>query len=108
MCNIAPLYALQYNIALRDFANGLGLHATVGAALGPSSGTANIELIAGPAISIRRRAFFIMPAFQLGRRDSLLPGFKIGDPQGNGLTSVPVHTSWEPGFALTFSFSVAQ
>lgn len=105
---VTPLYALQYNIALRDFDNGLGLHVTVGAALGSSSGTANIEPIAGPSISIRRRAFYITPAFQLGRRDSLLPGFMIGNPQGNGLTSIPVHTSWKPGFALTFSFSVAQ
>jgi hypothetical protein len=105
---VTPLYGVQYNIALRDFTNGWGLHAAVGAALGSSSGTANIEPIAGPAISIRHRAFFITPVFQLARRDSLLPGYKIGDPQGNGLTSVPVHTSWKPGFALIFSFSVAQ
>jgi len=105
---VTPLYALQYNIALVDLGHGMGLHAAVGAALGSSSGTANIELIAGPAISVRRRAFFITPAFQLGRRDNLLPGFAIGDPQGNGLTAIPVHSSWRPGFALTFTFSVSQ
>jgi hypothetical protein len=105
---VTPLYAVQYNIALKDSSKGLGLHAAVGAALGSSSGTANIELLAGPSISIRRRAFFITPAFQLGRRDELLPGFAIGNAQGNGLTAIPVHTSWKPGFALTFSFSVAQ
>jgi len=104
---VTPLYALQYNIAIRDFSDGLGLHGAVGAALGSSSGTANIELIAGPAISIRRRAFFITPAFQLARRDQLLPGFKVGDPQST-LTAVPTHTGWQPGFALTFTFSVAQ
>lgn len=105
---VTPLYAVQYNIALKDSSKGLGLHAAVGAALGSSSGTANIELIAGPSISIHRRAFFITPAFQLGRRDELLPGFAVGNAQGNGLTAIPVHTSWKPGFALTFSFSVAQ
>lgn len=104
---VTPLYALQYNIAIKDFESGLGVQGAVGAALGSSSGTANIELIAGPAISIKHRAFFITPAFQLARRDSLLPGFKIGDPQGS-LTAVPVHSSWKPGFALTFTFSVAQ
>jgi len=103
---VTPLYALQYNIAIKDFA-GIGLQAAIGAALGSSSGTANIELIAGPSISIKRRAFFITPAFQLGRRDHLLPGFKVGDPQGT-LTAIPVESSWKPGFALTFTFSVAQ
>ena len=104
---VTPLYALQYNIAIKDCDNGLGVQGAVGAALGSSSGTANIELIAGPAISMKHRAFFITPVFQLGRRDNLLPGFKIGDPQGT-LTAVPVHSSWKPGFALTFTFSVAQ
>jgi len=104
---VTPLYALQYNIAIEDWDNGLGVQGAVGAALGSSSGTANIELIAGPAISIKHRAFFITPAFQLGRRDNLLPGFKVGDPQGS-LTAVPIHSSWKPGFALTFTFSVAQ
>jgi hypothetical protein len=104
---VTPIYGIQYNIAIKDLDNGLGLHGAVGAALGSSSGTSNIELIAGPSISIRRRAFFITPAFQLGRREELLPGFKVGDPQGT-LMSAPVHTSWKPGFELTFSFSVAQ
>jgi len=104
---VTPLYALQYNIAMKDFDNALGVQGAVGAALGSSSGTANIELIAGPAVSIKRRAFFVTPAFQLGRRDNLLPGFKIGDPQGS-LTTIPVHSNWKPGFALTFTFSVAQ
>jgi hypothetical protein len=104
---VTPLYALQYNIAIKDWDDGLGMQGAVGAALGSSSGTANIELIAGPAISIKHRAFFITPVFQLGRRDNLLPGFTIGNPQGT-LTAVPVHSSWKPGFALTFTFSVAQ
>lgn len=104
---VTPLYALQYNIAIKDLDNGIGVHGAVGAALGSSSGTANIELIAGPAFSIKRRAFFVTPAFQLARRDSLLPGFKVGDPQGS-LTAIPTHSSWKPGFALTFTFSVAQ
>lgn len=104
---VTPLYALQYNIAIKDFNNGMGVQGAIGAALGSSSGTANIELIAGPAFSIKRRAFFITPAFQLARRDSLLPGFKVGDPQGS-LTAIPTHSSWKPGFALTFTFAVAQ
>ena len=105
---VTPIYALQYNIGLKDWHNGLGMQAAVGAAMGSSSGTAIIEPIAGFSISLMHRAFFISPVLQIGRRESLLPGYSIGFPQGNGLTTVPTNTSWKPGFGLTFTFSVAQ
>jgi hypothetical protein len=105
---VTPIYALQYNIGLKDWHNGLGMQAAVGAALGSSSGTAIIEPISGISISLMHRAFFISPVLQIGRRESLLPGYSIGFPEGNGLTTVPTNTSWKPGFGLTFTFSVAQ
>ena len=106
--SVTPIYALQYNIALKDWHNGLGMQAAVDAAMGSSSGTAIIEPISGISISLMHRAFFISPVLQIGRRESLLPGYSIGYPEGNGLTTVPTHTSWKPGFGLTFTFSVAQ
>jgi hypothetical protein len=105
---VTPIYALQYNIGLKDWHNGLGMQATVGAAMGSSSGTAIIEPISGLSISLMHRAFFISPVLQIGRRESLLPGYYVGFPQGNGLTTVPTNTSWKPGFGLTFTFAVAQ
>ncbi len=102
-----PLYAVQYNIGVWEGNSSYGLHGALGAAIGSTSGTTNLEFLLGPAVSIRRRAFFITPAFQLARRDQLLPGYHVGSPQGNGLTSLPVKTNWQAGFALTFTFSVA-
>jgi len=103
-----PLYAILYNIAIQEGTGGYGLHGAIGGAIGSTSGTTNLEILAGPSFSIRRRAFFITPAFQLARRDQLLPGYHIGSLQGSGLTSLPVTTNWKPGFALIFSFGVGQ
>ena len=105
---ITPIYAVQYNIGLKDWPSGVGVQAAVGAGLGSSSGTAIVEPLAGFSISIRHRAFFISPMMQIGRRESLLRGYSIGFPEGNGLTAIPTNTSWKPGFALIFSFAVAQ
>jgi hypothetical protein len=102
-----PLYAIQYNIGIWEGASTFGLHGALGAAIGSTSGTTNIEFLLGPALSLRRRAFFVTPAFQLARRDQLLPGYQVGTPQANGLNSLPFKTNWQPGFALTFTFSVA-
>jgi hypothetical protein len=103
-----PLYAILYNIAIKEGAGGYGLHGAIGGAIGSTSGTANLEILVGPSFSIRRRAFFITPAFQLARRDQLLPGYHIGSLQESGLTSLPITTNWKPGFALIFSFGVGQ
>lgn len=105
---VTPVYAVQYNIGVKDWQSGFGFQAAVGAGLGSSSGTAIVEPLAGFSISIMHRAFFISPMMQIGRRESLLPGYSIGFPEANGLTAIPTNTSWKPGFALTFTFAVAQ
>jgi hypothetical protein len=103
-----PLYGILYNIAIKEGTGGYGLHGAIGGAIGSTSGTTTPEILVGPSFSIRRRAFFITPAFQLARRDQLLPGYHIGSLQESGLTSLPITTNWKPGFALIFSFGVGQ
>jgi hypothetical protein len=105
---VTPLYAVLYNIAAHDSANGLGIHAAIGGAVGSTSGTTNVEFLLGPSFSFRRRAFFITPAFQLARRDQLLPGYSVGTVQNATLTALPVTTNWKPGFGLTFSFGIGS
>jgi hypothetical protein len=106
--SVTPIYQVQYNIGIWDWRNGVGMQAAVGAGLGSSSGTATVEPTAGLSLSIMHRAFFVSPVLQIGRRQSLLPGYSIGFPAGNGLTAIPTQTNWKPGFALVFTFAVAQ
>lgn len=102
---VTPLYAIQYNAAFKDFSDGIGLHASLGGAIGSTSGTTNLEFLVGTSLSLRRRAFFVTPALQLARRDQLLSGYQIGSKQ-NSLTALPIVTNWKPGFALMFSFGI--
>lgn len=103
-----PLYSVQYNISAKEWPNGNGLHASIGTALGSTSGTSSFELLAGPSFSFRHRAFFITPAFQLARRDQLNNGYHVGSPAGNGLNSLPITTNYKPGFAITFTFGIGN
>jgi hypothetical protein len=102
-----PIYALQINGSIKEFDSGFGLHGSLGAAVGGSNDTSNMEFLAGLSGSFLRRAFFVTPAFHLGRRLDFLADFKAGDPRGN-LSSPPTKMQWKPGFAVTITFPVTK
>jgi hypothetical protein len=108
--NISPIFALQINNSIHEWNRwgGVGLHASVGAAIGTTGGSgAGANFLFGPSVSFHRRTFFVTPAYLLGQRTVYLPGFKPGDAQGS-LTSPPTTVTWKSGFALNLTFPIAQ
>lgn len=68
-----------------------------------ATGGATTDIITGPALSFKRRAFFVSPVYDLGLRTDYQKGFTVGMPQGN-LTSPPTQQFWRSGFGLTITF----
>jgi hypothetical protein len=106
--NVTPIYALQINGAIKEWRRpGLGLHATLGAAVGGANDATNLQFLAGISFSFFRRAFFVTPAYQLAERTGFLSGFNPGNVKGN-LTSLPTEQHPNSGFALTITFPILK
>ena len=93
----------------RLWSRGLwGVHATFGAGAQTGGNGLDLELLAGPSISLADR-FFITSGVQIGRVDSLVQGYEIGTPQPTGVSEPPIQRSYKPGLgiALSWRFSPA-
>ena len=102
--NVRPAYALQVNVSLwTPQKSSFEFHWSVGAMLTAATGGATTDVITGPTMSFKKRAFFVSPMYDLGLRTTYVPPFAPGMPQGN-LTSPPTHQVWKSGFGLTLTF----
>jgi len=104
---ITPIYVAQMNYSYLD-KGALGLHASFGLGLSSTGAGTTTDIFLGHAFSFAHRAVFITPAAHLTQRQALQAGYKIGDPMGSTLTSVPTITKWKIGFALTFTLPVVS
>ena len=105
---VNPSYSVIMNVALLPLKGlGIELHWATGAMLTAATSGTTTDILTGPAISFRKRAFFISPVYDLGLRTDYQAGFAIGMPQGN-LTSPPTSQNWRSGFGLTITFPLTQ
>lgn len=77
----------------------------IGAKLaGDSSGGSSPEFLVGPSISFLR-TIFVTTGLQVGKKSQLIGGFKVGDTVPTDITTVPVSSSYTPGFGFAITFT---
>jgi hypothetical protein len=105
--NFHPLPLALINIRLHEWNDTFALYGSFGVAANirqPTSGGSAAEYLFGPSIGLFRTAF-ITAGVHLGNEASVGGGYSVGAPVPSTLTTVPLNTSYRPGFGLGITFT---
>jgi|GEM_PF-3776070 len=98
---VVPMALSHVRFAAWSF---LAFHASLGAGADTVGEGLDLEILAGPSVSIADRLFLTL-GFQWGRVDKLSDGFVTGSPAPANLSEPPTQRSRDSGFGFAMSWS---